>query len=378
MGNLKKDKQLTLFESREDSSLDFNTYDSLRSLPKAELHRHLLGSIRFNTLIEIAKQYKIKLPYDKGEYDIKKIEKRVKFKKPVNSLERFILSPWRNFNRIIINTEVVSRLISEAIEDAQRDNVKYLELRVSSYGLNNGNRNKLIGFKFPDFLEALKNSIEKSQKNYPQIITKIIITLPRHYLARLNQFERQSYYKNLLKYTIDYKNNPVVGFDLAGIEKGYPPRQFKDFFREAKEAGYKITIHAGETDTPESIREAIELLQADRIAHGIKAMHSKEILDYIIKRNIPMEICPTSNILTGSVKLMSEHPIKMFFDAGVKVTINTDNPEVCVTSLTDEYYKLIETFAFSIQDIKKMILNGFDSAFYGGNEKKDYVRFLMV
>ena len=360
-------------------TLGFNAslYSAMESLLKVDLHRHLTGSIRIDTLFDIARRYEIELPRVKERYDKDWLKQRIiKSGSRAGSLEHFVKSTWSILGAVIANAgpEIVPRVVREAIEDASEDNIKYLELRVAPYGrelpyrpAHPDQKIRKLSFSLRDFLDGLMDGIKYNAAG--GIITKIILSLPRHSVGRLPERDRDRYYDILLNFACDYKGKGLVGFDLAGREEGYPPRYFRGFFTRAKDAGFKITIHAGETDSAQSVKEAIELLQADRIGHGIRSCQDDEVLDYLAQKGIPLEICPTSNVITSAVRSLAEHPIRHFFDSGIIVTVNTDDPVVCDTYLTNEYYRLVDEQSFSMEDIEKMIANSIEASFASEPEK---------
>ena len=158
------------------------------------------------------------------------------------------------------------------------------------------------------------------------------------------------------------KESGVIGIGIGGSEHKYPPELFKEVYEEARHLGYKATAHAGEAAGPESVWGAIKTLKVDRIGHGTRAIEDPVLVDYLLKKQIPIEMCPISNVRTKVVDSIEDHPIKQFYEKGLLISVNTDDPKMFNTSLTQEYYMLIEKLGFSLRDIIILIRNAVDSS----------------
>jgi adenosine deaminase len=312
----------------------------IRKIPKVELHRHLQGSIRTTTIIDIAKRYKVDLP----EFTATRLDRFVKHKHPAKNLLEF-LKPWTIFSRIIVNPEIASRITYEAIEDAASDNIEYLELRFAPYTMSN---NMKIGTR--ELVGAIIAAIEDAEKHFP-IVVKLVLEI-----ARMDPIKYHNYNLQILTVALDYPDF-VVGFDLSGDEANFPPSLYTSFFEHVREHGFKITVHAGEAAGSESVKEAIELLCADRIGHGISALNDPSVMQLLRRpplqnRPIAVEICPTSSFLTKTLSRNKIIPtIIQFLDYGVPVTISSDSPQVCNTTLTDEFQWLFSSKLLSTSQI---------------------------
>ncbi len=284
--------------------------------------------------------------------------------KPVNGLAEFF-RPWRDIlNHLFVDAEVIARVIYEAAEDASRDNVLYVEFRQSPFGVLNG------GLSLEEFTKGVEMGISRAEDNLP-IKVRMVLSLTRHYLPYVPEVTRRHYYGRLLNHVMHMKKDCIVGFDLAGKEKRHPPRLFADFFHQVKQLGFPVTIHAGEFSGPENIKEAIEVIAADRIGHGLSAVRSPELMSTLREKKIPLELCPTSNILTSAVQSISSHPVRTLYDAGIVVTVNTDDPSVCNTTLSKEFTILVQHFGFSKQDIHAVTMNAVTAAFLPAEEKEE-------
>ena len=178
----------------------------------------------------------------------------------------------------------------------------------------------------------------------------------------------------LAELAVAYKNKGVVGFDLAGAEYMYPAKSHREAFYLIRNNNVNSTVHAGEAYGPESIHQAIHICGAHRIGHGTRLREDGELLNYVNDLRIPLEICVKSNVQTRAVDEVANHPLKFYYDFGIRVTINTDNRLVTNTSLTDELLLAVETFNFSPADVKQLLVNGFKSAFLPFHERQAMLR----
>jgi len=321
-------------------------------MPKVELHRHLQGSIRTTTIIDIAQRYKVDLP----GFTASRLDRFVKHRQPAKGLLEF-LKPWTIFGRIIVNPEIASRITYEAIEDAASDNVEYLELRFSLYTMSN---NMKIGTR--ELLDAIIATVKDAEKRFP-IIVKLVVGI-----VRMDPVKYHSYNLQILNIAQDYPDF-VVGFDLAGDEASFPANLYGNFFKYVRERGFKITVHAGEAAGSESVREAVELLCADRIGHGISAVNDPSVMQLLRhpplrKRPIAVEICPTSSYLTKTLSRNKIIPtILQFLDYDVPVTIGSDSPQVCNTTLTEEFQWLFGSRSLTTRQIISLFENAIEYSF---------------
>src|SRR4029453_10435989 len=173
---------------------------------------------------------------------------------------------------------------------------------------------------------------------------------------------------------VAYKGRGVVGFDLAGAEYDHPAKHHRAAFQLVRDNNINCTIHAGEAYGPESIHQALHVCGAHRIGHGCRLREDGDLLHYISDHRIPLECCPSSNVQTGAVKDLSVHPLKLYFDLGVRVTVNTDNRLITDTSVSKELWLVHSQMGVPFQDVKSMVLAGFKSSFLPFNEKQVYLR----
>ena len=300
-------------------------------IPKTEIHCHLEGAIRTQTILEIAQEYNLSLP----TYDINELDRHVKVYDQLRDLEA-VLEAFAIFQNSIASPQVVERIAWELFEDSAKQSIKLFEVRFSPDWAFHGHN-----LDWDACLEGLLRAKGRAEKEFDIAIGYIAIT------------SRSLGPASCIK-TVDWSirhRDHILGIDLADSERDFPLREFVPSVREAKEAGLKVTIHTGE-DTPASfIKETIELTDPDRIGHGIHAIEDMDVVELIKARDITLEVNPWSNYLTSSVRTIEEHPLKKLFDLGVKVTINSDDPEVLETNLNNEYRIAHEILGMSMDDI---------------------------
>ena len=312
-------------------------------LPKTEIHCHLEGAIRTQTIIDIAREYNLKLP----SYDARELDKHVKVYDQMRSLEA-VLEAFAIFQNSITSPEVVERIAWELFEDSARQNIRLFEVRFSPDWAFHGHN-----LDWDSCLEGLLRAKERAEKQLDMAIGYIAIT------------SRSMGPASCIK-TVDWAirhRGDFLGIDLADSERDFPLHEFVPPVRQAQEAGLNVTIHTGE-DTPASfIRETIELANPDRIGHGIHAIEDMRVVELIKDRGITLEVNPWSNYLTNSVRTIEEHPLKKLFDLGVKVTINSDDPGVLETNVNNEYRIAHEVLGMSMDDIMTCNRYAYEASF---------------
>lgn len=325
-------------------------WDWAHALPKIDLHRHLEGSLRLSTLAEIATEHGIDLP----SYDIEKLRPYVQFTDEQPDFHRF-LEKFKLLRRFYTSKEAVQRITREAVLDAAHDNIRYLELRFNPTALA-----RVQNFPLADVVEWEIEAIEQVQAE-TGTRTCLILQIGRDGSIELAE--------EIVDLAIAYHGPLVRGIDLAGYEVAYPAARFKQPFARAQAAGLHITVHAGEADGPESVRAAVEILGAQRIGHGIHAIENSDVIKLLYKREITLEVCPTSNFQTGAVSRLTLHPILDLFRLRLRVTINTDDPSVSDTTLSDEYAVSISAIGLQKRDIYHNLRNAVEAAFIPEEER---------
>ncbi|MBT3323172.1 MAG: adenosine deaminase [Anaerolineae bacterium] len=323
-------------------------------LPKAELHRHLEGSLRIETMLDIARKHGLTVPIsilhltglvqigDDEPYNF------------TNFLEKF--KTLRLFYR---SPEVITRVTREAVEDAARDNVRYMELRFTPVALSRAEK-----FPLKDVMHWVCDSANKTAEKFG-IEVKLIASVNRH--------ESPEIAEDVARLAAGMQDKGIVALDIAGNEAEFSSEPFAPIFREAKEAGLKITVHAGEWAGAENVRDAIEVLGADRIGHGVRIMEDKNIIALAKERDTVFEVCVTSNHQSGVVTSLRKHPLSKMIDAGLITTINTDDPSISRISLSSEFQMVHEKLGLSMKTLRDQTLNAVNAAFLPANERERLV-----
>jgi adenosine deaminase len=301
------------------------------ALPKAELHCHLEGAIRTETLIDIAREHGLDLP----AYDVAGLNPHVKVYRQLKDLGT-VLKAFGIAQRSIVSAAVVERLADELFEDASGQNIKLLEVRFSPDWAFRGR-----GLDWDAALEGMVRAKRRAAARFGMAIGLIAIT-------------SRSLGAGSCETTVDWAirwKGQICGIDLADSEAEYPIAEFIGPILRAKEAGLKVTVHSGE-DTPSSaVVDTIRAARPDRIGHGTHIIDDLEAVKLIRAHGVTLEMCPWSNYLTNSVRRIEEHPLRRLFDLGLKVTINSDDPEVLETNLNNEYRIAHEVLGMSLEDI---------------------------
>ncbi len=334
--------------SQKKNNLELSR-ELIKSLPKAELHCHLDGSMRVETIVDLAKKVGEKLPSE----DITELRRILEVGMNCKSLEEYLL-PFDVTAKVLQTKESLIRATYELAEDAAEENVRYLEIRFAPLWHI---RKELT---LNQAVEAVLEGAKKAENDF-NIKIGIIICGIRH--------TPPADTLKVAEIAVAYKNRGVVGFDLAGAEKDFPAKDHKEAFYLIINNNINTTAHAGEAYGPESIAQAIHYINANRIGHGTRLREDGDLLNYINDHRIPLEMCITSNVQTKAVSTFEDHPAKFYFDLGLRVTLNTDNRLISNVSLTDEYMIAIEKLNFTAKDIKYVILNGFKSAFLPLHQK---------
>jgi adenosine deaminase len=318
------------------------TRELIRRLPKAELHVHLDGSLRPETMIALARDAKVPLP----AYEAEPLRRFMRVDNATNLeeyLQRFdITIP------LLQTPDAIERVAYEMVEDAARDNVRYLEVRYCPH------LSRRQGMTLDQVIEAELRGVTRGERDFG-VVARIINCSLRHYDPSVSL--------EIARRSVAFRDRGVVAFDLAGGEAGRPAGAHKAAFDVADQGYLGITVHAGEAAGAESVAEAVHLCHADRIGHGTRLHESRPLQDYVRDRRILVEANITSNVQTRAVARASEHPVRGYFDAGLNVTLCTDGWLMAGVSLSDEYWLAHTELGFTREEIDQMILNGFSGAF---------------
>jgi adenosine deaminase len=320
----------------------------LRQLPKAELHCHLDGSLRPQTLLDLAREYRIPMPKQTAE----ELAEAMRADDATN-LEDYL----RLFDvtiSVMQTGEALERIAYELAEDAAEDGVRYIEVR------NAPILNVVKGLTLVEAVEAPLRGLRRAENDFG-ITGRFIVVAMRQFPAEHSL--------EMAKLAVEFKNDGVVAFDLAGGEKGNPAKLHAEAFRYARENNLAVTVHAGEGDGAESIRQAVHICGANRIGHGTRLIEDPDLTQYVNDRRIALEVCLTSNVQTKVADSYATHPFREYFDRGLNVTLNTDNRLMSATTLTDEYVYAAEHLGFTMDELAGIALNGFESAFLPWEER---------
>lgn len=321
----------------------------IKLIPKTDLHCHLDGSIRPETILDIAKKEHISTINS----DLNNFQKEVMISGKCNSLKEYLNKFYLPI-KIMQKKDYLYRVTLELLEDALKENVKYIEIRFAPLNHLDG------GLTLDEVIETVLSAMNYGRTNL-NIMSNLILCALRH-----ESIEKTTRLVNLAK---KYAGKGVVAIDLAGNEADFPPELHKKAFDLAKNYGIHRTVHAGETGIVENIMKSIKLLHAERIGHGTYAYKDKNTIKYLQKNKIPLEMCITSNVNTSAVNSYKEHPIKKYLDYGLAVTVNTDNTTVSNTTITKEFEYLVKYQNFDLEDIKKVIENGINFSFANPEDK---------
>lgn len=323
-----------------------------KSLPKVELHRHLEGSLRLSTMLDIASTHKLDLPYD-NELKFSSLVQVVN-NDPFN-FQNF-LSKFATLRKFYQSPEAIRRIARETIIDAAADNIRYLELRFTPVALT-----RIKDFPMSEAIDWVIEEVAEASNQFG-VKTQLIASVNRHESVKLAE--------EVMQLAVDRIEKGIVGLDLAGSEAEYPGEEFEPVFSQAKESGLKITIHAGEWGGPEIIKMAIDTLMAERIGHGVRVMEDAGVIDLAKERRVAFEVCPTSNYQSGVVTNLNKHPLPGMISSGLICTVNTDDPGISRIELSDEYQISCEILGVSENGLSLLIQNAIDASFLTGMDKK--------
>jgi adenosine deaminase len=326
--------------------------DFFRQLPKTDLHVHLDGSLRLETIIDLAKRHGVELPSS----DPAELRGIMNLGQNCGSLVEY-LKAFDITLRVMQHEDALYRVAYELAEDAARENVRYMEVRYSPM------LHTRLGLRLTSVVEAVLAGLRAAHDTLG-VESNVI-------LCGIRNISPQSSLE-MAELAVAYKGRGVVGFDLAGAEYDHPAKHHKAAFQLVRDNNINCTIHAGEAYGPESIAQAIHVCGAHRIGHGCRLREDGDLLHYINDHRIPLEVCPSSNVQTGAVRDLSSHPMKLYAALGLRVTVNTDNRLVTDTTVSHELWHCHTKMGLSLADIKSIIVAGFKSAFLPFHVKQAY------
>ena len=336
----------------------------IRKAPKALLHDHLDGGLRPATVIDIADQ----VGYDGlPATDVDELARWFRTRSHSGSLERY-LEPFSHTVAVMQTPDALHRVAYECVEDLAADSVVYAEIRFAP------ELHIDRGLSFDEIVEAVLAGFADGEKacaaeNRP-IVVRLLVTAMRHAAVS----------REIAELAIRFRDKGVVGFDIAGAEAGNPPTRHLEAFDFMRDHNARFTIHAGEAFGLPSIHEAIAFCGADRLGHGVRIVDDIEVLadgqvrlgqqaSILRDKRIPLELCPSSNVQTGAVKSIADHPFDLLARTRFRVTVNTDNRLMSDTSMSLEMYRLVEAFGYGWSDLERFTINAMKSAFIPFDER---------
>jgi adenosine deaminase len=345
---------LVLHSPMADPHPDKLPLELFQSLPKADLHVHLDGSLRLETIVELAREENVELP----SFEPTELRRIMHLGENCGSLAEY-LKAFDVTLRVMQTESALYRIAYELCEDAARENVRYMEVRYAPM------LHTQRGLKLTKVIEAVLAGLKAAQAKCG-IESNIIICGIRN-VSPASSLE-------MAELAVAYKGRGVVGFDLAGAEYDHPAKHHRAAFQLVRDNNINVTIHAGEAYGPESIAQAIHVCGAHRIGHGCRLREDGDLLHYVNDHRTPLECCPSSNVQTGAVRDLASHPLKLYFNLGLRVTVNTDNRLITDTSVSKELWLCHTQMGLSFRDIKSIVMAGFKSSFLPFHERQAYLR----
>jgi adenosine deaminase len=322
-----------------------------RSLPLLDLHRHLDGNIRLETILELAQIHNIPLPAK----DLEGLRPYVQITEPRPGVMAFI-EKFKYMIGILVDYDACRRVAYENVEDAYQEGIDYIELRFSPLFMAEPH-----GLDPKGIVEGIIDGINKGREDF-DIQVNLIGIISRTYGPELGWKE--------LEALLEYRDH-IAALDLAGDEVNFPGTLFVDHFNEAKKAGWNITVHAGEETGPDSIWQAVEELGAQRIGHGVSAIQDPKLMDFLRESKIGIESNLTSNLQTRIIDQYPDHPLKEFLKTGLLATINSDDPGISAIDLRYEYEIAAPASGLDQDLIKQAQRNSLEIAFLDQTSKDE-------
>lgn len=334
----------------------------IQSLPKAELHLHLEGSVEPGTLAELSRRHNTPLPTENNRYDIRGSgdvlsEDEVRRLYSYKDFNGFMLA-FKSVTERLRTPEDYELITYRLMQKLRQQNIMHAEVYVSVGVI------RWRGQEFESIFEGMERGRERGQRDFG-ISLLWIFDAVRHFGPEAAE--------EVFGLAARYREHNVAGIGIGGDERRGPAEWFRDVYKKAADKGLRLTAHAGETTGPESVWGALNI-GAERIGHGLSIAQDPELVEVLAHKQVPVEICVSSNLRTGVCADFGEHPLKKFFDEGLMVTLNTDDPAMFQTSLCKEYELAAEEFGFSHDQLREMARNSFEASFLPVEKK---LRFLQ-
>lgn len=324
-------------------------------LPKIDLHCHLDGSLRPQTVLDLAAENNIELPSKNAE-DIKNMMVAPETCPNLQEyLDRFALPI-----KVMQTAEAIERISFELFEEAAKENVKYLEVRFGPQ------LHTQQGLTYAEIIDSVVKGMKRAETQYD---------IKGNYILSLVKLLPIDSVNDIIDAGAPFLGKGVVAFDLAGAELDNFASEYAEYTQYARDKGYRITIHAGEQGCGQNVYDAIELLGAERIGHGVAIKDHAEAYQRVKEDVVGLEACPSSNVQTKAIPELKQHPLKDFYNDGLAVTINTDNRTVSNTTMTDEVQKVLEQFELSAEDYKNIYIASVEQSFATDEVKKHLMQY---
>jgi adenosine deaminase len=324
----------------------------LRRLPKADLHCHLDGSVRPQTLVDLGREYRVPMPARDAE-TLREYMRVRDARNLEDYLERFSVTL-----AVMQTADALDRIAYELAEDAAAEGVRYIEVRYAPVLNVEG------GLSLEQAVDAALGGLARAERHHG-IVSRVIVCAIRSMAPEVSL--------QLARLAVEFKGAGVVGFDLAGGEAGHPASLHAPAFFYAREHDLACTCHAGEGDGADSVRQAVHVCGAHRLGHATRLIEDESLTEYVNDRRIALEVCLTSNVQTHAAASYEAHPLRRYFDRGLNVVLNTDNRLMSGTTLVDEYVHAAQSLDFSFDELCTIALNGFESAFLPHAERQALV-----
>ncbi|HWF03015.1 MAG TPA: adenosine deaminase [Candidatus Angelobacter sp.] len=333
----------------------------IQSLPKAELHLHLEGSVDPATLAELSRRYNMPLPTENNRYDVAGsgdvlTEEEIRRLYSYNDFNGFLLA-FKSVTERLRAPEDYELVTYRLMQKLRQQNVVHAEVYVSIGVI------RWRGQPVEPIFEGLERGRERGQRDFGVSLLWIFDAV-RHFGPEAAG--------EVFDLAARLRDRSVVGIGIGGDEARGPAEWFRDLYKKAADNGLRLTAHAGETTGSESVWGALNI-GAERIGHGLAAAHDRELLEIMAEKQVPVEICITSNLRTGACVSMQEHPVRKFFDNGVMITLNTDDPAMFQTTLNREYEIAKQEFNFSEEHLRELARNSIEASFLPVEKKLKFL-----
>lgn len=318
----------------------------IRAMPKVELHVHLEGAIRPETLLELAHRNKVALPYE----NVEDLRKWYVFRDFPHFVEIYV-----KISSCIKTADDLELVAREFLQGQADQNIRYTETTYTTYTIYQNS-----GISFDDQFAALNRARRWAEQTLG-VTMNLIVDIAREVTPEMGIVTAEQVIKNY--------GNGVAALGLGGYEVGHPPEKFREAFALAHTAGIPCVLHAGETGGAASIWSALRVGKSQRIGHGVRCLEDESLVEYLQRNQIPLEVCPTSNVCLNVAPTIEQHPIQTLLDRGLYVTLNSDDPPMFNTTLTDEFLKCAEAFHWNQAVCETLTLNALRAALLPDGEK---------